>query len=50
MKTEQTLCSEMLACTIQKPGNDPKERIQHSQHGKSLKSRKIPERSLTATI
>ena len=25
---------------VQKPGNHPKERIQHSQHGESLKSRK----------
>jgi len=26
---------------IQKPGNRPKERIQHSEHGESLKSRRI---------
>ena len=31
----------MLAHKIQKPGNHSKERIQNSQHGKSLKSRKL---------
>ena len=33
-------CSETSAHKIQTPQNHPKERIQHSQHGESLKSRK----------
>jgi len=36
---EQTECSETLANKIQTPGNYPEESIQHSEHGKSLKSR-----------
>jgi hypothetical protein len=36
---EHTECSKMSAQKIQTPGNHPTERIQHSQHGKSLKSR-----------
>jgi len=39
MKMEQTECSETSAHKIQTPGNYQKERIQHSQHGESLKSR-----------
>jgi len=39
MKMEQTDCSETSACEIQTPGNHPKESIQHSGHGESLKSR-----------
>jgi len=39
MKMEQTECSEMSAYKIQTPGNYPEENIQHSEHGKSLKSR-----------
>jgi len=41
MKMEQTGCSETSAYTskIQTPGNYPEESIQHSEHGKSLKSR-----------
>jgi hypothetical protein len=35
-----TECSETSAHKIQKPGNHRKERIQHSQQGESLKSRK----------
>ena len=35
---EKTKCSETSAHKIQTPGNHPKEKIQHSQHGKSLKS------------
>jgi len=31
----------MSAYKIQTPGNHPKESIQHSEHGKSLKSRII---------
>jgi len=39
MKMELKACSETLAHKIQTPGNHPKERIQHSEHSKSLKSR-----------
>jgi hypothetical protein len=39
MKMEQTECSETSAYEFQTPGNHPKESIQHSVHGKSLKSR-----------
>jgi hypothetical protein len=39
MKVEQTECSETSAYKIQTPGNHPKERIQQSKHGESLKSR-----------
>jgi len=39
MKMEQTECSEMSAYEIQTPGNHPKVRIRHSEHGESLKSR-----------
>jgi hypothetical protein len=39
MKMEQTGCSKTIAHKIQSPGNHTKERIQHSQHGRSLKSR-----------
>jgi hypothetical protein len=35
-----TECSKMLAYKIQTPGNYQEESIQHSEHGKSLKSRK----------
>ena len=38
-KVEQTDCSKTLAYKIQMPGNYPKERIQHSERGESLKSR-----------
>jgi hypothetical protein len=38
---QQTECSKMLAYKIQMPGNYPEESIQHSEHGKSLKSRSI---------
>ena len=41
MKMEQTECSETLAHKIQTPGNYPEERVQHSEHGKSLKSRTL---------
>jgi hypothetical protein len=34
-----TVCSETSAYKIQTPGNNQNERIQHSQHGDSLKSR-----------
>jgi len=34
-----TECSETPAHKIQTPGNSPKQRIQHSEHGESLKSR-----------
>jgi hypothetical protein len=36
-----TECSEMSAYKIQTPGNYPEENIQHTEHGKSLKSRLI---------
>jgi len=32
-----TQCSETWSCKIQTPGNHPKESIQHSGHGESLK-------------
>jgi hypothetical protein len=41
MKMEQRECSETLAYKIQTPGNCPKENIQHSEHGESLKSRNL---------
>jgi hypothetical protein len=41
MKMEQTECSETSAYTIQTPRNYPEESIQHSEHGKSLKPRKV---------
>jgi hypothetical protein len=34
-------CSETLAYKIQTLGNNPEKSIQHSEHGESLKSRKI---------
>ena len=34
-----TECSETSAYEIQAPGNYPKENIQHTEHGESLKSR-----------
>ena len=34
---EQTECSETSAYKIQTPGNYPKESIQHTEHGESLK-------------
>jgi len=37
---EQTECSETSAYKLQTLGNYPEESIQHSEHGKSLKSRK----------
>jgi len=39
MKMDQTVCSETSAYKIQTTGNHPKESVQHSGHGKSLKSR-----------
>jgi hypothetical protein len=41
MKAEQTECSETSKQKIHAQGNHPKERIQHSQKGKSFKSRII---------
>ena len=38
MKMEQTECSETSSHKIQTPDNHPKARIQHSEHGESLKS------------
>jgi len=42
MKMEKTECSETSAYKIHTPGNYPEENIQHSEHDKSLKSRKCP--------
>jgi hypothetical protein len=39
MKMEQTECSKTSAYKNQTPGNYPEENIQHTEHGKSLKSR-----------
>ena len=44
VKMKQTGCSETSAHQIQTPGNHPKERIQHSEQGESLKSRRNKER------
>jgi len=41
MKLEQPECSETSAYKIQTTGNYPEESIQHSEHGKSLKSRML---------
>jgi hypothetical protein len=41
MKMEQTERSQTSAYKIQTPENRPKERIQRSEHGEGLKSRKI---------
>jgi len=41
MKMEQTQCSKTSAYKIQTPGNYPEESIQHSEHGKSSKSRNV---------
>jgi len=38
---EQTECFETSAYKIQMPGNHPKETIQHSGYGESLKSRTV---------
>jgi hypothetical protein len=49
MKVEQTECSEMLAYKIQTPGNFPEQSIQHSEHGKVLKSRMMVNLSVDMT-
>jgi len=36
-----TVCSETSEYKIQKPGNHPKQRKQHLEHGESLKSRRM---------
>jgi len=41
MKSEKTECSETSSYKIQTPENHPKESIQHSRHGESLKSRSL---------
>jgi len=38
MKMEQIECCETLQYKIQMPGNYPKESIQNSEHGETLKS------------
>jgi hypothetical protein len=47
LKMERTECSETSAHKIQMPGNYPEENIQHTEHGKSLKSRNHTTCSLT---
>jgi hypothetical protein len=46
LKMEQTVYSETSAYKIQTLGNYPEESIQHSEHGESLKSRKVSNRFL----
>jgi len=41
MKMEQTECSETSTYKFQTPGNYPEENIKHSEHGESLKSKKL---------
>ena len=41
MKMEHTECSETSAYKIQTPGNYPKESIQHTEQGESLKLRML---------
>jgi hypothetical protein len=41
MKMEQAECSETSDYKIQTLGHYPEESIQHSEHGESLKSRKV---------
>ena len=41
MKMEQTECSETSAYKLQTPGNYPKESIQHTERGESLKLRRL---------
>jgi hypothetical protein len=43
-----TECAETSAYTIQTPWNYPEESIQHSEHGKSLKSRKLHSASFSS--
>jgi hypothetical protein len=38
---DRTECSGTLAYKIQTPGNYPEETIQHTEHGKILKSRNV---------
>jgi hypothetical protein len=42
--------SETSAHKIQTPGNHPEERMQHSEHGESLKSRKILKFSIETEV
>jgi hypothetical protein len=50
MKMEQTECSETPAYKIQTPGTQAKERVQHSEHGESLKSRRILKSSIETEV
>jgi len=50
MKMEQTECSETSAYKIQTPSNYPKESIQHTEHGESLKLRMYTMRYCTFTV
>ena len=45
MKMEQTKCSETSAYKIQTQGNFPEENIQHTEHGESLKSRSLRDKT-----
>jgi len=47
---QQAQCSETSAYKIQTPGNRPEEGTQHSEHGESLKSRKILKSSTEAEV
>jgi hypothetical protein len=49
MKMERIECSETSAYKIQTPGNHPEENIQHTEHGESLKSKKVDIISYTNT-
>jgi hypothetical protein len=50
MKMEQIECSETSAYKIQTPGNRPEENIQHTEHGESLKSKKLILRCVTCVV
>ena len=41
MKMEEIVCSETSAIRTQTPGNYPKDNMLHTEHGESLKSRKL---------
>ena len=43
MKMEQTECSKISVHKFQTPGNHPQQRIQHSEHGESLKTSTLKE-------
>jgi len=49
-KMEQTECSETSAYKIQTPGNYPEENLEHTEHGESLKSRKLDHLKRTRNV